>query len=229
MRASRRDKPVMRLRNVQGNFQTLKRLTKKSDLSNCPTTRGQPDEAPSQEVGTGANPSTVRREGFFAGRPNSQMNFNHTTKRQWILNQRHFEYPLFHEADQISITYHLSSQEEFFAHLREITTSQSDAIVLAHLMPVKAVEKYDDFVPEPLLDEANARSRLNTLEAATKLPQQLSAHYVFVINVGLLQGSIPRYPLLFPIVPSALPEFFVFFFSIIPIRVLACSQQSHGT
>jgi len=28
-------------------------------------------------------------------------------------------------------------------------------------MPVKAIEKYDDFAPEPLLDEANAKSRLD--------------------------------------------------------------------
>jgi len=66
-----------------------------------------------------------------------------------------------HETDQLSITYHLSSQEEFFAHLRGFTKSQSDAVALARLMPVKAVEKYDDFVPEQLLDEANARSRLD--------------------------------------------------------------------
>jgi hypothetical protein len=37
--------------------------------------------------------------------------------------------------------------------------------VLAGYIPVKAVEKYDDFIPEPLLDEANARSRLDLAEA----------------------------------------------------------------
>jgi len=30
---------------------------------------------------------------------------------------------------------------------------------------VKAVDKYDEFVAEPLLDEANARSRLDVREA----------------------------------------------------------------
>jgi hypothetical protein len=71
-----------------------------------------------------------------------------------------------HETDQLSITYQLSSQEEFFAHLREVTNSQSDAVALARLMPVKAVEKFDEFVPERLLDEANALSRLDISGAA---------------------------------------------------------------
>ena len=66
-----------------------------------------------------------------------------------------------HETDLLSITYHLSSPEEFRAHLREITKSQPDAVALARLMPNKAVEKFDDFAPEQLLDEANARSRLD--------------------------------------------------------------------
>lgn len=66
-----------------------------------------------------------------------------------------------HETDQLSITYHLSSPEEFRAHLRGITKSQPDAVALARLMPNKAVEKFDDFTPEQLLDEANARSRLD--------------------------------------------------------------------
>jgi len=70
-----------------------------------------------------------------------------------------------HETDLLSITYQLSSPEEFRAHLREITKAQPDAIALARLMPNKAVEKFDDFAPEQLLDEANARSRLNVLEA----------------------------------------------------------------
>jgi len=65
------------------------------------------------------------------------------------------------DIDQISITYHLSSPEDFFEHLREITNSQPDAIALARLMPIKAVEKFDDFAPEQLLDEVNARRRLD--------------------------------------------------------------------
>lgn len=70
-----------------------------------------------------------------------------------------------HEMDRLSITYQLSSEEAFLQHLRQITGSEPDALALARLMPVKAVEKYDGFIPEPLLDEANARSRLDLAEA----------------------------------------------------------------
>lgn len=65
-----------------------------------------------------------------------------------------------HETDRLSITYHLVSLEEFFAHLQNITRSKVDAIALARLIPVKATDKFDGFVPEQLLDEANARNRL---------------------------------------------------------------------
>lgn len=70
---------------------------------------------------------------------------------------------------------HVSSQAEFFAHLREITNSQCDAVALARLMPVKAVEKYDDFIPEQLLDVANARARLDILGASEAAAQALHA------------------------------------------------------
>ena len=66
---------------------------------------------------------------------------------------------------RLALTYQLSSPEDFFKHLREIANSQPDAVALAHLMPAKAVEKYDGFIPEQLLDEANAQSRLNVSEA----------------------------------------------------------------
>jgi ATP-dependent Lhr-like helicase len=65
------------------------------------------------------------------------------------------------DTDKLSIIYHLSSPEDFYAHLREITKSNSDAVALAGLMPNKAVEKFDEFAPEQLLDEANAKSRLD--------------------------------------------------------------------
>ena len=70
-----------------------------------------------------------------------------------------------YETDKLSITYHLATPEEFYSHVREISNSRPDSVALASLMPNKAVEKYDDFVPEQLLDEANARTRLNVLEA----------------------------------------------------------------
>lgn len=66
-----------------------------------------------------------------------------------------------HEIDRLSITYQLSSQEEFFVHLREVGNSPIDGVALARLLPIKAVEKYDDFIPEELLDAANAHDRLD--------------------------------------------------------------------
>ena len=65
------------------------------------------------------------------------------------------------DTDKLSITYHISSPEEFYAHLRKITNTMPDAVALARLMPIKNVEKFDEFAPEQLLDEANAESRLD--------------------------------------------------------------------
>jgi hypothetical protein len=70
-----------------------------------------------------------------------------------------------HEIDRLSITYELPSLELVWGHLRQITASEPDSLALARLLPVKAVEKFDEFVPESLLDEANARSRLDVREA----------------------------------------------------------------
>jgi ATP-dependent Lhr-like helicase len=79
-----------------------------------------------------------------------------------------------HETDQLSITYHLSSPEEFRAHLREVSKSQPDAVALARLMPNKAIEKFDAFAPEQLLDEANAQSRLDVSETRAACAAQLA-------------------------------------------------------
>lgn len=79
------------------------------------------------------------------------------------------------ETDKLSITYHLPTPQEFYSHVREISNSQPDAVALARLMPNKAVEKYDDFVPEQLLDAANAGSRLDILEACQACTRVLRA------------------------------------------------------
>jgi ATP-dependent Lhr-like helicase len=78
------------------------------------------------------------------------------------------------DTDKLSITYQLSSPEEFYAHLREITKSNTDAVALARLMPNKTVEKFDEFAPEQLLDEANAKSRLDVPEARDACVAQLA-------------------------------------------------------
>jgi ATP-dependent Lhr-like helicase len=70
-----------------------------------------------------------------------------------------------HEVDRLSITYQLPSLGTFVTHLRHNLAAKPDAVALARLMPVKAIEKYDNFIPEPLLDEANARGRLDIREA----------------------------------------------------------------
>ena len=77
------------------------------------------------------------------------------------------------DRSQLALTYRLSSPETFNAHLREVASSQPDAIALARLMPVKAIEKYDDFAPEQLLDEANALGRLDIPEARAACESQL--------------------------------------------------------
>lgn len=76
------------------------------------------------------------------------------------------------ETDRLSITYRLSS-EAFLDHLRRIASSEPDAIALARLMPVKRIEKFDGYIPEDLLDEANARNRLNICEAREKCAEVL--------------------------------------------------------
>jgi hypothetical protein len=41
-------------------------------------------------------------------------------------------------------------------------------------MPVKRLEKFDDCIPEPLLDEANARTRLSVTDACEAAKNYLS-------------------------------------------------------
>lgn len=81
---------------------------------------------------------------------------------------------IIHETDQLSITYRLPSLEAFREHLRTVGSAPPDAVVLARLLPVKATEKFDDFVPEQLLDEANAQSRLSKEEAIDACNMALS-------------------------------------------------------
>jgi len=78
------------------------------------------------------------------------------------------------ETDPLSINYHVSSPDEFHAHLREVTKNQPDAVALARLMPKKAAERFDDLAPEQLLDEANAKSRLDVSEARAVCAAQLA-------------------------------------------------------
>jgi ATP-dependent Lhr-like helicase len=66
-----------------------------------------------------------------------------------------------HETDQLSITYLLPSPDDLFTHLRQVAYSPPDPIALSRLMPMRFFDKFDEFVPTSLLDEANAKSRLD--------------------------------------------------------------------
>ncbi len=69
------------------------------------------------------------------------------------------------ETDRLSLTYGLASLDDFSEHLRKVLDSAIEERALARLLPVRATEKYDDFVPDQLLDEGNVLSRLNITEA----------------------------------------------------------------
>jgi ATP-dependent Lhr-like helicase len=72
---------------------------------------------------------------------------------------------IIHEADRLSISYQLPTADGLRDHLRQIAASRPSADELASLIPVKAVEKFDDFAPEALLNAANACNRLAIEEA----------------------------------------------------------------
>ena len=79
------------------------------------------------------------------------------------------------DLDKLSITYQLSSPEDFFSHVSEIAKSKLDAVALARLLPNKAVEKFDHFAPAQLLDEANALSQLDISGAVEECKAVLCA------------------------------------------------------
>jgi ATP-dependent Lhr-like helicase len=69
------------------------------------------------------------------------------------------------EVDRMSIIYHVNSLNQLHEHLRRKVAAELDSVSLARLMPVKCFEKFDDFVPESLLDKANAMTRLSIRDA----------------------------------------------------------------
>ena len=70
-----------------------------------------------------------------------------------------------HDADRLSITYQLESVEQFFTHLKLITGSALGASDLARHLSIKALEKFDVFLPESVLDIANSHDRMDLKEA----------------------------------------------------------------
>ena len=68
-------------------------------------------------------------------------------------------------AERLSVTYQIESKDDFLDHLRFIAKSTLSPAVLAAEMAVKEFDKYDAYVPENLLDEANGADRLDVLAA----------------------------------------------------------------
>jgi len=64
----------------------------------------------------------------------------------------------------------LDSREHFMAHLKEIANSNVSSAELASFLSVKAIEKFDGFLPDGALNTANGHDRLNLDEA------RLTAH-----------------------------------------------------
>jgi len=79
-----------------------------------------------------------------------------------------------HEADRLSISYQLDSREHFMAHLKEIANSNVSSAELASFLSVKAIEKFDGFLPDGALNTANGHDRLNLDEAKLAAQYEIS-------------------------------------------------------
>jgi ATP-dependent Lhr-like helicase len=67
--------------------------------------------------------------------------------------------------EPLSITYHCN-EEKLLAHLARITRLDFDPVELASLIAQKSVEKFDDYLPDDILDELNAQRRISLSDAA---------------------------------------------------------------
>ena len=76
--------------------------------------------------------------------------------------------------DEISITYKTSDRLRFGAHLESIANDSRTALELAQRMSVKAFDKFDDLLSHELLDQSNARDRLDLLGAKSRAQQMLA-------------------------------------------------------
>ena len=70
-----------------------------------------------------------------------------------------------HEYDVLSIVYEMESPDELVAHLKEFANSSVMAADLASFLPIKSIEKYDEFLPSDLLNVVNGHDRINIEEA----------------------------------------------------------------
>jgi ATP-dependent Lhr-like helicase len=77
------------------------------------------------------------------------------------------------ERDLLSLTYKGISIDCWRSHLECIMRNECSALELAQKMPNKTFEKFDDLLPEELLDEANAHDRIDLQAASSRASQML--------------------------------------------------------
>ncbi len=77
------------------------------------------------------------------------------------------------ERDELSLTYKKTSLSRWREHLESITREENTALDLARRMAVKTFDKFDEMLAEELLDEANARDRLDLPGAKLRAEQTL--------------------------------------------------------
>jgi hypothetical protein len=70
-----------------------------------------------------------------------------------------------HEVDKLSISYKVDTLAAFFDHLKTITQSTASASELAAFAPVRAIQKFDEFLPGDLLNAAYGHDYLDLSEA----------------------------------------------------------------
>ena len=78
------------------------------------------------------------------------------------------------ETDLLSITYKKTNLSRWHGHLESIQSGRHNALDLAQHMAVKTFEKFDEILVEDLLDEANARDRLDLPAASAHAAQALN-------------------------------------------------------
>ncbi len=79
------------------------------------------------------------------------------------------------ETDVLSITYKNTNADRLRVHLESIVHNDRTALQLAHCMGIKTFEKFDESLSEDLLDEANARDRLDFPAASARAAQLLQS------------------------------------------------------
>ncbi len=82
------------------------------------------------------------------------------------------------ETDRLSITYKKTGLGRWRGHLQTIQRGRRSSLELAQQMRVKMFEKFDEVLDEDLLDESNARGRLD-LPAALASSAQMLGHLQF--------------------------------------------------